>query len=67
MCGGNTRTRPNRSAGHRVILPRAAKYPDDPTLLGWTGGMVARRWSEVADNINRFVRGEPLKNVVFTT
>jgi hypothetical protein len=29
--------------------------------------MVARRWSEVADNINRFVLGEPLKNVVLTT
>jgi phosphoglycerate dehydrogenase-like enzyme len=38
-----------------------------PHCSGWTPGMVARRWSEVADNINRFVRGEPLKNVVFTT
>jgi hypothetical protein len=29
--------------------------------------MVRRRWDEVADNINRFVRGEPLINVVTTT
>jgi hypothetical protein len=29
--------------------------------------MVARRWAEVAGNINRFVHGEPLQNVVVTT
>ena len=29
--------------------------------------MVARRWAEVAANINRFVRGEPLENVVVST
>ena len=29
--------------------------------------MVARRWAEIARNINRFVRGEPLQNVVITT
>jgi phosphoglycerate dehydrogenase-like enzyme len=38
-----------------------------PHCSGWTEGMVARRWSEVAENINRFVRGEPLINVVTTT
>jgi phosphoglycerate dehydrogenase-like enzyme len=38
-----------------------------PHCSGWTEGMVVRRWNEVADNINRFIRGEPLKNVVFTT
>jgi phosphoglycerate dehydrogenase-like enzyme len=38
-----------------------------PHCSGWTQGMVARRWAEVAGNINRFVRGEPLQNVVLTT
>jgi phosphoglycerate dehydrogenase-like enzyme len=38
-----------------------------PHCSGWTGGMVTRRWAEVAGNINRFVRGEPLENVVVTT
>jgi len=38
-----------------------------PHCSGWTEGMVARRWAEVAGNINRFVRGEPLQNVVVTT
>jgi hypothetical protein len=26
--------------------------------------MVERRWNEIADNINRFVRGESLINIV---
>jgi phosphoglycerate dehydrogenase-like enzyme len=38
-----------------------------PHCSGWTEGMVTRRWAEVAGNINRFVRGEPLQNVVVTT
>jgi phosphoglycerate dehydrogenase-like enzyme len=38
-----------------------------PHCSGWTAGMVRRRWTEVAGNINRFVRGEPLDNVVLTT
>ena len=38
-----------------------------PHCSGWTEGMVARRWAEVAGNINRFVRGELLENVVVTT
>jgi len=38
-----------------------------PHCSGWTEGMVARRWAEVAGNINRFIRGEPLINVVTTT
>ena len=54
--------RPSRHPFHE--LPNLLMTPH---CSGWTGGMVARRWSEVADNINRFVRGEPLKNVVFTT
>ena len=35
-----------------------------PHNSGWTDGMVQRRWNEIADNINRFVRGESLINVV---
>ena len=54
--------RPSRHPFHE--LPNILMTPH---CSGWTGGMVARRWSEVADNINRFVRGEPLKNVVLTT
>jgi phosphoglycerate dehydrogenase-like enzyme len=59
-------TEPERRPSHHPFheLPNILMTPH---CSGWTGGMVARRWSEVADNINRFVRGEPLKNVVFTT
>jgi phosphoglycerate dehydrogenase-like enzyme len=35
-----------------------------PHNSGWTDGMVERRWNEIADNINRFVRGESLINIV---
>jgi phosphoglycerate dehydrogenase-like enzyme len=38
-----------------------------PHNSGWTDGMIERRWNEIADNINRFVRGEPLINLVTTT
>jgi hypothetical protein len=48
-------------------LSGAVERHHDPHCSGWTEGMVVRRWNEVADNINRFIRGEPLKNVVFTT
>jgi hypothetical protein len=29
--------------------------------------MVERRWNEIADNINRFVRGAPVINLVART
>jgi phosphoglycerate dehydrogenase-like enzyme len=35
-----------------------------PHNSGWTDGMVERRWIEIADNIDRFVRGESLINLV---
>jgi len=38
-----------------------------PHCSGWTAGMVRRRWDEVADNIGRFTRGEPVINLVTTT
>jgi phosphoglycerate dehydrogenase-like enzyme len=38
-----------------------------PHNSGWTGGMVRRRWDEIADNLARFVRGNSLVNLVVTT
>jgi phosphoglycerate dehydrogenase-like enzyme len=38
-----------------------------PHNSGWTGGMVRRRWDEIADNLARFVRGDSLVNLVVTT
>jgi phosphoglycerate dehydrogenase-like enzyme len=38
-----------------------------PHNSGWTSGMVERRWNEIADNINRFVRGAPVINLVART
>jgi phosphoglycerate dehydrogenase-like enzyme len=35
-----------------------------PHNSGWTAGMVQRRWDEIAENLGRFVRGEPLINIV---
>jgi phosphoglycerate dehydrogenase-like enzyme len=37
-----------------------------PHNSGWTGGMVRRRWDEIADNIGRFARGDSLINLVAT-
>ncbi len=38
-----------------------------PHNSGWTAGMVRRRWDEIAENLGRFVRGEPLINIVTQT
>jgi phosphoglycerate dehydrogenase-like enzyme len=54
--------RPSRHPFHE--LPNIIMTPH---CSGWTAGMVRRRWDEVAGNINRFVRGETLINVVMTT
>ncbi len=54
--------RPSRHPFHE--LPNVIMTPH---CSGWTEGMVARRWAEVAGNISRFVRGEPLQNIVVTT
>ena len=54
--------RPSRLPFHE--LPNVIMTPH---CSGWTDGMVKRRWAEVAGNLNRFVRGEPLENVVVRT
>jgi phosphoglycerate dehydrogenase-like enzyme len=35
-----------------------------PHNSGWTTGMIGRRWAAIAENLGRFVRGEPPANVV---
>jgi phosphoglycerate dehydrogenase-like enzyme len=56
---------PNRRGSRHPFheLPNVIVTPHNS---GWTRGMVRRRWDEIADNINRFVRGEALINVVTT-
>jgi phosphoglycerate dehydrogenase-like enzyme len=61
-----TAAEPNRRGSHHRFheLPNVIVTPHNS---GWTGGMVRRRWDEIADNIRRFARGEKLINVVTTT
>jgi phosphoglycerate dehydrogenase-like enzyme len=54
--------RPSRFPFHE--LPNVIMTPH---CSGWTDGMVARRWAEIAENIDRFVRGETPLNIVTTT
>jgi phosphoglycerate dehydrogenase-like enzyme len=54
--------RGSRHAFHE--LPNVILTPHNS---GWTSGMVRRRWDEIADNIGRFFRGEPLINMVTRT
>jgi phosphoglycerate dehydrogenase-like enzyme len=60
-----TAAEPNRRGSHHAFheLPNVIATPHNS---GWTGGMVRRRWDEIADNINRFVRGDSLTNIVTT-
>jgi phosphoglycerate dehydrogenase-like enzyme len=57
---------PNRRGSRHPFhaLPNTIVTPHNS---GWTGGMVRRRWDEIADNIARFVRGDSLINVVALT
>ncbi|MBV8493056.1 MAG: phosphoglycerate dehydrogenase [Alphaproteobacteria bacterium] len=57
---------PERRGSHHPFheLPNVIMTPH---CSGWTSGMVRRRWDEIAENLRRFVRGEPLINVVTTT
>jgi phosphoglycerate dehydrogenase-like enzyme len=54
---------PNRRGSRHPFheLPNVILTPHNS---GWTAGMMRRRWDEVALNLNRFVRGEPLINIV---
>ena len=54
---------PNRR-GSRHPFHELANVIVTPHNSGWTAGMVRRRWDEIADNIGRFSRGEPLINLV---
>lgn len=35
-----------------------------PHTSAWTTGMIDRRWTQIAENLDRYARGEPLANVV---
>jgi phosphoglycerate dehydrogenase-like enzyme len=54
---------PNRRGSRHPFheLPNVIVTPHNS---GWTTGMTRRRWDEIAENLNRFVRGEPLINIV---
>jgi phosphoglycerate dehydrogenase-like enzyme len=56
---------PNRRGSRHPFheLPNVIATPHNS---GWTEGMVRRRLAEIADNLNRFVRGEKLRNLVTT-
>jgi len=54
--------RPSRFPFHE--LPNALMTPH---CSGFTEGTADRRWGELAGNLDRFARGEPLINVVMTT
>jgi phosphoglycerate dehydrogenase-like enzyme len=54
--------RPSRCPFHE--LPNVLMTPHSSSA---TDGTAERRWSVVADNLDRFVRGEPLANIVGAT
>jgi phosphoglycerate dehydrogenase-like enzyme len=53
--------------GSRHPFHELANVIVTPHNSGWTDGMMQRRWSEIAANLNHFVRGERLINLVTTT
>jgi len=61
-----TAAEPRRRPSHLPFhdLPNVLMTPH---CSGWTDGMVRRRWDEIADNLRRFVAGEPLINLVTNT
>jgi phosphoglycerate dehydrogenase-like enzyme len=54
--------RPSRFPFHE--LPNVLMTPH---CSGFTEGTADRRWGDLAANLDRFARGEPLANVVLTT
>ncbi len=61
------------SAADPNTTPSRHPFHELPNLLmtphssAWTRGMVERRVAEMADNFDRFARGEPLRNVIHRT
>ena len=53
------------------VAPSAFPFRDLPNVImtphssGWTTGAIDRRWTAVAANIDRFLQGRPLANIVF--
>jgi len=60
-----TAAEPNRR-GSRHPFHKLPNVIVTPHNSGWTQGMVRRRWDEIAENINRFARGDSLINIVTT-
>jgi phosphoglycerate dehydrogenase-like enzyme len=56
-----------RRRGSRFPFHELPNVIMTPHNSGWTSGMVRRRWDEIAENLLRFIRGEPLINLVTTT
>jgi phosphoglycerate dehydrogenase-like enzyme len=38
-----------------------------PHVAAWTHGMIDRRLGEIAENFDRFARGETVRNIVHRT
>lgn len=56
---GEDEARPSRHPFHKldnvIMTPHAS---------AWTDGLLERRWTVIADNIDRFAAGRPLRNIV---
>lgn len=57
---GEVVERPSRFPFHELDNIRMT-----PHVSGWTAALLERRWAFVAQNLDRFARGEPLQNIVF--
>jgi phosphoglycerate dehydrogenase-like enzyme len=53
--------------GSRLAFHELPNVIMTPHNSGWTAGMTRRRFDEIAGNLGRFTRGEPLINLVTTT
>ena len=60
---------PSGGVGQRCLPSRLpfetlANVVMTPHASGWSAGLLDRRWSEIAENLSRLERGEPLRNVL---